>query len=244
MIKVGSIPAFVVPDMIIGFSSGNLLKKFDCDIDRAVGNLSTLGCNAIELHFPEEDFERIDLGSWQPFKKFEYISVHAQTIVNLNKSKKILDFIQKAHEAIHFDNVVIHPDTVEDWKMFSSYDFPIGIENMDWRKTAFKDAKDLAEILSGNAGIKLVLDLNHCYTVDPTMDSAREMYKHLGSRIGEIHLSGFNKFHDPLYKTRQLDIVKAVPIQDIPIIIESFGDAYINLEESAKELEYIRKNLE
>jgi hypothetical protein len=86
----------------------------------------------------------------------------------------------------------------------------------------------------------MVLDLNHCFTNDPSMRLAAEMYAAFGKRISMVHISGFEKLHEPLSRTKQLEILTAIPDKNLPIIIESGCD---NIEEAKKEYEYIKNFL-
>ncbi|MEK9130070.1 MAG: hypothetical protein AAB526_01575, partial [Patescibacteria group bacterium] len=61
--------------------------------------------------------------------------------------------------------------------------------------------------------------------------------------IKEIHLSGYEIFHDPLYRTKQAEIIKYCKKLDVPIIIESTFEKSDDAEVVAKEYNYILENL-
>ena len=90
-----------------------------------------------------------------------------------------------------------------------------------------------------NLNWKLVLDVNHCFTNDATFALTRDFYQRLGDRIVQIHLSGFQTLHEPLFLTRQKEIVYNIENSTVPIIIESIL-APADLE---REREYILKVL-
>jgi uncharacterized protein (UPF0276 family) len=113
---------------------------------------------------------------------------------------------------------------------------------MDWRHKIASDVSSLKEIFS-NKNFKMVLDLNHCYTNDPTMKLAADIYKEFKDIIKHCHLSGIqdhNNPHSPLYRLQIEIIVNAVPSPDLPIIIES---GFEDLEDARKEAEYLRREL-
>ena len=60
------------------------------------------------------------------------------------------------------------------------------------------------------------------------------------NRIAEIHLSGFEFCHEPLFKTKQIDIIDCCQQIDVPIIIESILDKESDLE---KEYSFVMKYL-
>ena len=97
---------------------------------------------------------------------------------------------------------------------------PIAIENSDWRKAFGKTVEDLERIFE-LTDFDFVLDVNHCFTNDRSMDLARVMIEKFSDRLREIHLSGFTKYHEPISVTRQYEILEAVLAGDVPIIIES-----------------------
>lgn len=110
---------------------------------------------------------------------------------------------------------------------------------MDRDKSIGKTTNSLANILNGK-DFKIVLDINHCYTNDKTMKLARKFYKNFKNKIYEIHLSGYISLHEPLFKTRQIKILKAIPDNKLPIIIESECKS---LDEVKKEYHYIKNYL-
>jgi hypothetical protein len=175
--------------------------------------------------------------------QFEYISLHLLHVIpydNVEKAKDVLKIVQRLQDKFNFKAVVIHPDEVENWNVFLGFSLPILIENMDWRKEIGKYTDSLKDIFS-KFDVPMVLDLNHCYTNDPSMRLAQEISETFKNRIAEIHLSGFEYRHEPLFKTKQLEILEAIPDKNLPIIIESGCET---IEELKKEYAYVRTFLE
>ncbi|MFH1427773.1 MAG: hypothetical protein ABIG60_04585 [Patescibacteria group bacterium] len=233
-------------NMLLGFSTGAFHKFIQPFSNEAILLSKKLGCKVIELSgvSPEKinllkNINKIDLHS------FKYISLHSLGLMkykNNNKTKLMLDIIQEAHNRLNFNCVNIHSDLIEDWTVFKKYSFPIAIENMDLMKKSGKTPRSFKKILA-NEKIKLVLDLNHCYTNDKSMKLAEEFYHNFKEQICEIHLSGFkdkNNLHVPLFKTNQIKILKAIPDKNMPIIIESECE---NIIEAEKEYNYIKNYL-
>ncbi|MFH1427769.1 MAG: hypothetical protein ABIG60_04565 [Patescibacteria group bacterium] len=232
-------------NILLGFSTG-FFYKFGQPMSReAILLCKKLGCQAIELCgvLPErinllKNIKKNDL------HKFKYISLHSSGLMkykNNNKTKSMLDIIQEAHDKLNFNCVIIHPDLIEDWAVFKNYTFPLAVENMDRLKKSGKTPRSFKKILA-NKKIKLVLDLNHCYTIDKSMKLAEKFYHNFKKQICEIHLSGYknkNELHVPLFKTKQNIILRAVK-NDLPIIIESTCE---NIIEAQKEYNYIKNYL-
>lgn len=200
-----------------------------------------IGCNAIEFSMSTLDREKQLCNKWEnfPWNKFEYYSLHApcRDIVYGNDPETVglLDRIQVLQDKYHFALVVFHPDTIADWTIFQHYDLPLAFENMDQRKKLARDVVSMKEIFT-KVDAKMVLDLNHCFVNDNTMALSRDFYDNFKDRISEIHISGFETLHDPLYRTRQVEIIDSIPDREIPIIIESKQDT---VEDIKREFAYI-----
>lgn len=178
-----------------------------------------------------------------PWNKFSYYSLHAPAVDFIYRDDEVthslLSRIEKLHEKYNFDLIVFHPDIVEDFTIFQKYNIPLAFENMDHRKSVAVDIEGMKEIFA-LVDAKMVLDLNHCYTIDPSMNLAREFYDNFKDKIAEIHLSGFETFHEPLYKTKQLEIIEAIPDLNLSIIIEAGQNS---VEDIKNEFGYIINNL-
>lgn len=143
-------------------------------------------------------------------------------------SETVSDAIRTLMQTVRIDRVVVHPDVIDDegWEMLRYGAIAgLALENSDSRKPFGRSVGDMADAID-RLGCGLVLDLAHCYMVDPTMRTAYDFIAHLGDRIVETHLSGVGEregSHVPLFKTRQDIILEPLRFiaPDIPIIIES-----------------------
>jgi hypothetical protein len=223
--------------MLLGFSTGCLYKTHERIAKETFAFFRSLGCNAIELKCQDDEhilklineISRVDLLG------FQYISLHAPITFTV----ETLELIAKAHEKFHFECIVIHPDEVENWEIFSRFDLPFAIENMDWTKTIGKYVDSMQAIFQ-KLDTKMVFDINHCLTNDPSLFLAKEMAEQFEDRITEVHLSGFESSHELLHITEQLEILQAIPNKNLPIIIEGVCESE---EEAKKEFAYIKKYL-
>ena len=222
----------------LGFSTGAFYKHLS--ISEAIIFIKNAGCNAVELGFVKmnniEEQQLLEITA-EDLNGFEFVSFHAPKI-NYGKNKETEDVFEKIKriDSIRkLDIVVFHPDSVEDFDIFDNLSFNIGFENMDNRSDLFKNPQDFKELFSKNKGHKLIVDLNHIYANDRSMKLAGDFYKELGDRINEIHLSGCLTGHQPLFETKQLEILEAMRDFNTPIIIESI----LQPQDLIKEKNYI-----
>ncbi len=229
-------------NMLIGFTTG---KTDKLSFEQKVKIFHDVGCTAIELSILDvnnipEVLAGLPLFTQYPFL---YYSVHAPardfTFRNDERTTYVLDSIQKMHDALGLSTIVVHPDKIEDWNVFDAYHLPFALENMDHRKNIGQTVENLKELFQ-KMNVPMVLDVNHCYANDPTMQLATDMDIAFHDRIIEVQLSGFDTLHDPLYKTKQTAIIDAIPDKTLPIIIESPSDS---IEEINAEYTYILEHL-
>ena len=197
--------------------------------------------NAIEIMFHNISDTEQQIGKETIGKYFSYCSIHAPVYnyQNDEKSHKILKIINNICSMLPIKNIVIHPDLFIDRSVFYQYsNLPFSIENLDDNKKSCKWIQDIWKILKGNPDFWFTLDLQHCFTNDPSMQLAKDFHKEFWSKIVEYHISWFHPeyIHYPLFKTKQIQIIKALENVNIPIIIESTFDEKTELK---KEIEYI-----
>jgi hypothetical protein len=224
--------------MLLGFSTGCLYKTHEPIARETFAVFRGLGCNAIELTCNDDEAIIKLLAEIRPkdLDGFTYVSLHAPAIHN----KYTLDLLQRAQDIFQFKTIVVHPDEVDSLNVFLGSKLPLAIENMDWRKDIGKYVESMQDIFK-KSDFPMALDLNHCFTNDPSMRLAAEMHAAFGQRIVELHLSGFDHLHEPLFRTKQTEILEAIPDKNLPIIIESGCES---VEDAKKEFEYVKNFLE
>lgn len=221
---------------LIGFATGFLWHTYPCASKEILKICKGIGCNAIELHCSIEEFELMRKLTKNDLRDFEFISFHTSYST---KNHKLLDEVQKFHNKLQFDAIVIHPDKIENWNDLKSYDMPFCIENMDATKRIGKTLKSMKEIMS-KSDYKMTLDINHCYGNDPTLKLAEDLWNEFKDRINHFHLSGYKELHDPLVVTNQAEFIDFVKNKHRPIIIESVCQ---DAKQAKKEFDYIVDNL-
>lgn len=227
-------------------STGVLYKKVHAVSEEAIEIQRSLGSDAIEIAcIRKEDLPRLlNLDAGKNRQYFRHFSLHAPSDIAYGdnaETRLALTLIEEAHRRLQFDLVVIHPESVRDWGIFENVSFPFGIENADHRKGFGQTVEDLEGIFKKIGCGSFVLDVNHCFANDASMALAEELLDNFYGRLGEVHLSGFIKYHEPLCVTGQEEILRAVPIGNHPIILEGVCDDVLQARE---ELEYVREYLD
>ncbi len=228
---------------IIGFSTGCLHMTYS---DRKSQEFSNETINLLSLDGRARAIE-INCGGKGSFDHilelkpdlsgFEYVSIHAPA----EFSSSDIDLMRAMTNEHRIDNFVFHPSVSSNWDLLAKSGLPVSIENMDSRKDIGKNVGEIASIL-GRYGFGLTLDLQHCFTNEESMSSAREFQEILGDRVVEYHLSGFDSRwnHFPLFKTGQDKIIGSLKNKKAPIIIES---AFFNIDEIQGELDHIEQRI-
>lgn len=225
--------------MILGFSTGTIHVADIHPISPEVLSLiARAKGTAVEFHADTaEGLRAFKYITKDDLAGFERLSLHAPG--RQKYTRDMLDIFQEAHNKLGFSCVVLHPHLVTDWSLFEPYAFPIAVENMDKQKPFGASLEDMENVFD-DIDAKMVLDLNHCFTLDSSMQLAHDLYKRFSDRIVEIHISGYDKLHEPLYLTKQIEIIKAIPDKNLPIIIES---VFNSPDELQQEFDYITQNL-
>jgi hypothetical protein len=232
---------------LIGFTHGCTFKIMDVYSKENIELFTKCGCTAIEVNCHSvEEVEKLPR-ILQFVKYFEYVSVHFPCNLRYKDdvaTHTILDKVVEYYKLINAKLAVIHPDLVDDWSVFDKYtDVNWAIENMDDRKTSFKTVLELENFFEDHPSWSFVLDVGHCNANDKTMQLAKDFIGSLGNKIKEIHMSGYEVFHEPLHRTGQKEIIESCKELNVPIIIESTFEDIDGTEGVEKELEYIVKNL-
>ena len=230
----------------IGFSHGCLFKILDVNTEESINVFASSGASTIEINC----YRGADSGSLNrllPYlKKFERISLHAPCSVRYGNNKEtmaLLKDLEDFYKESGAELVVIHPDVVDDWSVFDNFAMNFAVENMDDRKDRFRNPADFKEFFKTHPTWGLVLDLGHCNLIDKSMILAKSLIKEFKEKVVEIHLSGYEVLHDPLHRTKQIEIINYCKELSAPIIIESIFEVSDGVEGVKKEFDYVVENL-
>ncbi len=225
----------------IGYSHGVLYRVFSSKYNKKYfKSFEGVDNNLIEICVAEiKELDEIN-NAVAFVKKYNRKSIHLPCDIrykNNEETRKVLENIFDFYNKINANLALVHPDLIDDWSIFDNYNLNWAIENMDNRKDSYKNIEDLKDFFEKNDTWKMVLDLNHCYSNDKSMQLADNFINEFKNKIEEIHLSGYIEYHEPLYKTKQNTIIEYCKKLDVPIIIESTFDS---VDEVKKEIKYIK----
>jgi hypothetical protein len=173
----------------LGFSTGAIALS---DFHRALNVLQATDTNAIELsalRFPElrpllDELPRLDL------RKYSYVSIHAPSVFSQVEERAVVD--QIAGMALRALPVIVHPDSIHDFDLWSSLGEAVCIENMDSRKRTGRTAAELARFFERLPQARFCLDVAHARQFDTSMVESYLMLERFADRLVQVHLSEIN----------------------------------------------------
>jgi hypothetical protein len=207
---------------LIGFSSGALAYgDFRLALDMLKGGrMACVELSALRVSELENLIEAIptlDLSS------YAYVSIHAPSNFSSQDEEWISDLLfSRVPDAWP---IVMHPDTIHDFRHWSRFGARLAIENMDRRKPIGRTAKELTDVFKFLPEASLCFDLGHARQCDASMTQAFLILTEFGSRMVQVHISEVNSAsqHDPISYGATLAFQQIAPMipETIPIIVES-----------------------
>lgn len=182
---------------LIGFSTGSLAFG---DFRKALEMMSHSGSNAVELSaLREAELEPLmaalpDLN----LTKYQYYSFHAPSKLVKYTESQIVNWLFDITRLKYF--IIVHPDVINDFKIWRKMGSWLCIENMDKRKPTGRTADELKLIFERLPEASFCFDIGHARQVDPTMLESRRILNMFKDRIKQYHLSEVNSkgIHEPL----------------------------------------------
>jgi hypothetical protein len=232
----------------MGFSTG-CMHNLGISYNDSLNNYSSFPVEAIELSFAVPN----DLFKFNPNKYFlnliklyGYASIHAPWKgIRYGKNEEtgnVVKGLTKLCEDFYVDGIVIHPDVVDDFFVLEKSNLPFLIENMDIRKKLGIKPEEF-ERFKRDYSFGFVLDIEHAYEHDPSMNMAKELIEVMGDRLRHLHVSGQDfktKYHSLIYDAdNKEEITKILRIKkDVPWILEGILSQDFE-EEIKRELEFL-----
>lgn len=227
----------------LGFSTGFMHKKINPVSKQAIDICRSASLGAIEINciggLEDNGKSIFDINALL-LCEFGHVSLHSPSKIRYGDdepTRQVLAYMQDACRVIPIiKNIVFHPDLVDCWEVLDEFNIPYAFENMDNRKNFGMSVADMEKIFSMQGDADFVLDLNHCFSRDPSMAIAKDMLSEFCDRLCEIHLSGFDGHHALLCETKQEKIMEAMLSTEVPIILESSCNS---LSDVKKEFDYV-----
>jgi len=234
----------------VGFSTGSL-HKTNIPFNERIELYHSLGADAIELSFgtPNQLLNfQLSEQIINILEKFAFISIHAPCkevrYDNSFETHKIIDKLKTLCGKPNIRGLVLHPDNIDNYEILDQSGLPFLLENMDRRKS-YGTHPEQFQKLKNKYNFGFVLDVEHAYEHDSSMQLAKEFVDVMGDGLKHMHVSGCNnaKMHVPTYQAINKEAIAEILKMNlnVPIILEGslFGDIQNSIKE---ELEYIRSD--
>jgi len=175
----------------VGFSTGALAFG---DFRRALNMLRVrrdiLAVELSALRQPELLPLR-DAANELDLSQFIYVAVHAPSNIDGETEQQVVnhlfDFAAKGWP------VIVHPDAIHNYSLWSTFGNLLCVENMDKRKEIGRTVDELAIVFNRLPDASLCFDLGHARQVDATMTEAYLILKVYQSRLQQIHVRNDSK---------------------------------------------------
>jgi len=230
----------------IGFSTGSLYRS-GIPFDERVKLYHRLGANAIELSFATPDWllkyelteDKID-----SIKKFDFVSIHApwkNGRDDYSITDKVIEKLRFLCDNLHVSGIVVHSHKEGDFARLEGTGLPFLLENMNGTKKDGVYPSQFNEF-KRRYSFGFVLDVQHAYEHDPSMQLAMDLIDVMGDRLMHMHVSGCSnsEIHFPVFSAvNQAAINKILGLKmDVPKILE--GILTGNVDETIRhELDYV-----
>lgn len=174
----------------IGFSTGAIARD---DFSTALEILDGTKCSAVEL----SALRAAELPSLlaalphilpQLRARYEYISFHAPTNFD-DEQSLVRELMIIADLGL---NIIVHPDTIGDMKLWRRLGSRLCLENMDSRKPIGRTAEELEPFFEQLPEAMLCLDLAHARQIDSSMNQAVRILRRFSRRLAQFHISEIN----------------------------------------------------
>ena len=206
----------------VGFSSGAIAYG---DFARALDILKVTPFPCIEMSALRVSelpaliaaLPELDLSSYM------YISFHAPSNFTAEEEAWVADLLfTRVPETWP---IVIHPDTICNFDLWTRFGKRLAIENMDRRKPIGRTAYELSEVFDLLPNASLCFDVGHARQCDASMTEAFLILSRFAGKLVQVHISEVNSQsqHDPISHGAKLayqQIARMIP-ECIPVIVES-----------------------
>lgn len=206
----------------IGFSTGAIAYG---DFQKALDVLSAENLSCVELSAlrMSEVEVLVDAIPRLQLSEYSYISFHAPSTYSSSDEKWLTDLLySRIPESWP---IVVHPDAICNFTLWTRFGRRIAIENMDRRKPIGRNVRELQIIFDQLPEAGLCFDLGHARQCDSSMTDAFLMLTAFRDKLIQIHLSEVNSEsqHEAVSYGAKLafqQVASLIP-NSLPIILES-----------------------
>ena len=231
----------------VGFGTGSLYRQ-NIPLEEILDFYKDAGATAVEISLGSiEEFERFKLTKKliDKVNTFPFVSLHAP-FRNIkygpnNQTKKVLEKLDYINENLPLQGIVIHPDIIEDFTILQESGLPFLIENMNPEKESGKFPHEFEKYNQFNLGY--VLDIEHVYGNDQTMQLAGKLMEIMGKRLGHLHVSGKTGSvnHTLCHSSKNKSVIEEI-LKNCPLPKISEGKlSSLDYDSASKEIEFLKQ---
>jgi hypothetical protein len=134
----------------------------------------------------------------KPRLPFRYVSVHTP-VKHQGLDEPVL-VQQPGGLPLWVRSIVVHPDGFVGPDAYRALGTRLVLENMDDRKATGRIADEDGDLLPGIARGRLLFDIVHAHSIDPSMDVARELLDRF--RFGSVTFTSAHSVADTTFPSR------------------------------------------
>lgn len=155
----------------------------------------------------------------RPRLPFRYASVHGP-VKNVDEVRVVPQLIDLP---LWVRSIVTHPDAISELGPYRRLGTRLVIENMDDRRPAGRIADEMEAFFAELPEAGFCLDVAHAWSIDPTMNVARELLDRFRSRLRQVHLSSLSGGHHVPLRADDEELFADVldRCRDVPWILEA-----------------------
>lgn len=176
----------------VGASTG-YMQGLRGDWKAQVGEAWRISSFAIELSALSES-ELPSLAEYlrqTPSLPFRYVSIHGPSKGREMDEEQLVTSLARLSGLA--DGIVMHPDTMDDLRLYRPLGHKLLLENMDSRKPDGRTPEELHRAFAELPEAGFCFDIAHAWSIDPSMAVAGELLDGFGGRLRHVHLSSLSE---------------------------------------------------
>lgn len=206
---------------MIGYSTGSLDWR---NVHRALELLGPGRRNVVELSaLRTHELRPLLRGiSNLPLESSSYVAVHAPSSFTPGEERDIVTALQAGVRREW--HIVLHPDTIHDYRLWAQFGGQLCIENMDRRKPG-RTVEELQQVFGRLPEASFCFDVAHARQCDTSMVEAYRLLHAFRDRLAQVHVSELDAqnrhvrlTHAGIWACQQ--IANLIPME-VPAIVEA-----------------------
>jgi hypothetical protein len=126
-----------------------------------------------------------------PSLPFRYVSIHGPSKGRrMDEEQLVASLVQLSGMA---DGIVMHPDTMDDLRLYRPLRHKLLLENMDSRKPDGRTPEELHRAFEELPEAGFCFDIAHAWSIDPSMAVAGGLLDSFRARLRHVHLSSLSE---------------------------------------------------